>query len=147
MSKNLICHLNRNVNARGQITLSILNRSYHITSYKNGRRICSYALIIVILNQAKCFLYTLINLRSFIGIIKNSQEFLNSYKKSYCGWTNHRSTLVLHVLVIRDYISLYSDFLLFAAYFLLLFILSHNIELHFSKITTKKLNKLGKLIT
>ncbi len=120
-----------------------------MSCYKNGKRICSCPQPCTSSKSGRMFYTYPDNLRSFPGIDRNSQKFLNLYKKritieqtiyhlkSYMG-SDTLSTL--------DHVSSFSDLLLSAISFLLLFILAHNIKLSCSKLTIKKFNKLKKLI-
>jgi len=87
--------------------------------------------------------------RSFPGLSRNSQEFLDLYKKRVAVEQtiyHLKSYMGSDVICTYDHISIFSDFLLSAITYSLLFILAHNIKLYCSKLTIKKLNKLKKLI-
>lgn len=120
-----------------------------LSSYKDGKRVCSCPQPCTSSKSGRMFYTYPDNLRSFPGINRNSQEFLNLYKKRVVieqTFAHLKSYMGSDILPTRDHISLFSDFLLSAISFLLLFILSHAIKLHCSKLTIKKLNKLKKLI-
>jgi len=87
--------------------------------------------------------------RSFPGLSRNSQEFLDLYNKRVAVEQtiyHLKSYMGSDVICTYDHISIFSDFLLSAITYSLLFILAHNIKLYCSKLTIKKLNKLKKLI-
>jgi len=89
------------------------------------------------------------NFRSFPGLSRNSQEFFDLYNKRVAVEQtiyHLKSYMSSDVICTYDHISIFSDFLLSAITYSLLFILAHNIKLYCSKLTIKKLNKLKKLI-
>ncbi|ADQ05988.1 conserved hypothetical protein [Caldicellulosiruptor hydrothermalis 108] len=120
-----------------------------MSQYKDGKRICSCPQPCTTSKSGRMFYTYPDNFRSFPGINRNSQEFFDLYKKRVAVEQtiyHLKSYMGSDTISTYDHISIFSDFLLSAITFSLLFILAHNIKLYCSKLTIKKLNKLKKLI-
>lgn len=120
-----------------------------MSEYKNGKRSCSCPKPCSNSKSGRMFYTYPDDFRSFPGINRNSQEFLNLYKKRVA--IEHtiyhlKSFMGSDTTYTFDHVSIFSDLLLSAITYSLLFILAHNITLYCSKLTIKKLNKLKKLI-
>uniref|UniRef100_A0A7C5V2K9 Transposase n=1 Tax=Caldicellulosiruptor owensensis TaxID=55205 RepID=A0A7C5V2K9_9FIRM len=120
-----------------------------MSSYKDGKRTCSCPQPCTTSKSGRMFYTYPDDFRSFPGINRNSQEFLDLYNKRVTVEQtiyHLKSYMGSDTIQTLDHISIFSDFLLSAITFSLLFILAHNIKLYCSKLTIKKLNKLKKLI-
>jgi len=120
-----------------------------LSSFQNNKRLCSCPQPCSPSKSGRMFYTYPDNIRSFPGINRHSQEFLNLYKKRTTieqTIFHLKSFMGFDIIQTLDHISIFSDFLLSSISFNLLFILAHNIKLHCSKLTFKKFNKLKKLI-